>query len=113
MSIMSANSQPFDDVLKKEVQSKLLNVILTAVEKHEFYFNDMKNSSRFILSGLDGVKNYDDLLIFLDALKHKWEVFAPVYDIYKHTDRDVAAREKQVIDKLSRYIHDMPAKASN
>ena len=96
------NSQIFDEKLKNEVKSTLLQTIISSLEAKSLTLLGMKESARYILEHIEKIENYSQFMLFMDELKTKWPVFKNSYDLY--SNRFYQEKEKQVIDKLSSYI---------
>lgn len=89
--------------LKKEVKDFLLDRIITDLQSGKMDLIAKKESARFILKNMSLVKNYQDLILFLETLKSRWPNFTDVYNIYKN--RFYQEKEKVIIDKLTSYLH--------
>ncbi len=92
----------FSEELKNEVQEVLMEKITSNLENKHINLMQMKESANFILDGLAPVRNYSQLVVFLEALQLKWPIFKDSYNLYKN--RYFQEKEKQVIDRLSSYI---------
>lgn len=99
---MDENSVLFSEELKNEVQQVLMEKITSNLENKHINLIQMKESANFILDGIAQVKNYSQLVVFLEALQAKWPIFKDSYFLYKN--RYFQEKEKQVIDRLSSYI---------
>lgn len=87
-----------------ELQKKLLNDLIAAVESGDMNMSEMRESAKFIL---DKTQHITEAEVdgFLQELSEKWPAF-------KNTQVVAAGqagedKEKEVIDRLSAYIKDM------
>lgn len=100
------NQTVFDDNLKKEVEKFLVDKILNGLAVEQIDLKEMKAAANDILDNIEGIKTYDQFLHFLEFLKNKHPIVTDVYNLYKN--RFHQDKEKEVIDKLSDYIKNIP-----
>lgn len=94
--------QEFTQEEKKEIESKLVTQILSSLEQNKISLQDMKEIANFILDRIEVVKDKTQLIIFLEGLQNKWNVFKNIYLVYKNMMLE--EKEKAVINKLSRFV---------
>lgn len=101
---MDKNS-PIDEKLREEVKSKLLQQIISGLQTNQMNLIQKRQSAGFILDNFDNIKNYSDLIFFLEMLRVRWPIFTDVYNIFKGKFYQV--KEKELISKLTSYIHSL------
>lgn len=87
-----------------DLQKKLLNDLIGAVESGDMNMSQMREAAKFIL---EKTRTISELEIdgFLKELSEKWSVFKNTTLV--QSGKAVEDKEKEVIDKLSAYIKDM------
>ena len=87
-----------------DLQKKLLNDVIAAVESGDMSMSEMREAAKFIL---DKTKTITEAEVdaFLKELSDKWSVFKNTQVV--EGGKAVEDKEKEVIDKLSAYIKDM------
>lgn len=100
---MDEHLRIFDNKIKDEVKRNLLEKIIVGLELKRMDIAEKKESANYILDRIDSIKDYNGLILFLDALKTKWPIYSDVYNLFKN--RFYQEKEKDVINKLTSYIH--------
>lgn len=70
---------------KKDVERKLVDAIITALEQGNLRSEEVPAVSDFILQKIELLKTHHDLVGFLDELSTQWPVFSQV-DILEHAE---------------------------
>lgn len=100
---MDKSSKIVDEKLKEEVKRSLLEKIIVGLELKRMDLAQKKESAGYILDRMDAIKDYTELVLFLDALQQRWPIYTDVYNLFKN--RFYKDKEKDVINKLTSYIH--------
>jgi len=101
---MDENIQSFQE--KKDLlENELADVLLDAVEREDIKLIEIKPIAKEILVDLKKASNIDQLINFLADISKKWSFFTNLYNKYKGKKQQ--EKEKQVIEKLSSYIHNL------
>jgi len=100
---MDQNSAVIDEKIKEDVRSSLLQKIILGLETNQMNLVQKRQSAAFILDNFDSINSYKDLIFFLDSLKVRWAIFTDVCNIFKN--KYYQEKEKDVINKLTSYIH--------
>ncbi len=87
-----------------ELQKKLLNDLIAAVESGEMNMAEMREAAKFILDKTQVIKE-EEVDGFLSELSEKWPAFKNTQVVAG--GKAVEDKEKEVIDKLSAYIKTM------
>lgn len=87
-----------------ELQKKLLNDLIAAVESGEMNMAEMREAAKFILDKTQSIQE-DEVDTFLNELSEKWPAFKNTQVV--EGGKAVEDKEKEVIDKLSAYIKTM------
>ena len=61
---------------KKEVQKRIMEILLGKYEKMELSQSDFEEISRFIVDKDQAINNHHDLIVFLRELTAKWSIFS-------------------------------------
>lgn len=96
----------FDDQ-KNEIGMSLARTVLTQLEKDLIPFAQGQEMSRFVLEGIDKTTNADELLVFLEKLTKKWDLFATIHELFKLRLREQAQIEaslRQTQDALAKEV---------
>lgn len=68
----------FSDQEKREIESKIADVITSALDRGELTTDDLANISEFILRHLDVVQNEEQLHAILSQFSSQWPIFAQI-----------------------------------
>jgi len=98
--------RPIDD-LKKIAYTKLKDILISSLDNNLITEAEMSKSARFISYHLDTVENKFELMIFLQQLFERWQIYKSVYIYFKdleHQEND-AKKVLEVQDKLKQFIN--------
>lgn len=87
-----------------ELQKKLLNDLIAAVESGGMNMAEMREAAKFIIDNTQEIKE-EEVDGFLNDLSEKWPAFKNTQVV--EGGKVVEDKEKEVIDKLSAYIKTM------
>ena len=96
------NQPIIDSNFREEVEKFMVDKILSAIEIDQLDMSQMKSAANKILDNIDNLKNYGELITFLQSMKDEYPVLVEVYNLYKN--KFYQDQEKDVINKLSQYI---------
>ncbi len=97
-----ANTEVFNDTLKNKVKADLLQAIISGLAKKTLTLAGMKASANYILDHIEAIKNYSQLMVFMDELKIRWPIFENVYKLY--SNKLYQEKEQEVISRLQGFI---------
>ena len=83
---------------KKEVERKLVEVIIDSLEKNLISVGDKDAISAFILQRMLSVRTHEELITFLRELSSKWSIFSPLLVIESGEVKE--KNEDRVVDKV-------------
>jgi len=83
---------------KKEVERKLVEVIIDSLEKNLISVGDKDTISAFILGRALNVRTHEELITFLRELSSKWSIFSPLLVIESGEVKE--KNEDRVVDKV-------------
>jgi len=83
---------------KREVERKLVEVIIDALGKNLISVGDKDTISAFILERMRNVKDHEELISFLRELSSKWAIFSPL--LVTESGEVKAKSEDQAVDKV-------------
>ena len=88
---------------KKEVERRIMETIISSLEKSELTESQYQEISAFILEKIDSVKTHHDLMVFLRDLTAKWSVFSFVLTLengeVKNIKENTAAEKAEELVK--------------
>lgn len=70
--------QPFTDENRKDLEERIVEMMLAGLDKDEISEEDLPDISDYVLSKIDYVQNHEQLMNFLRELSSKWKVFSPI-----------------------------------
>lgn len=73
---MDSSSQALTEEHKKDVERKIMEIIISGLEKGEILEPEYKEIAEFILSRIDPINTHHDLVVFLRELTEKWKAFS-------------------------------------
>lgn len=68
----------FTEEHKKEVEWKLVDVIISSLKQEMLTEEELPVVSSYILDNIKHVKTHDELMVFLRDLSNRWPIFSPV-----------------------------------
>jgi len=83
---------------KREVERKLVEIIIDSLKKNLISIADKNAMSAFILERMPNVKTHEDLMVFLREISSKWAIFTPLLVTESGEVKD--KNEDQAIDKV-------------
>lgn len=103
---MDHNSPVIDEKKKTQIEEQIVRSIITAYERKEIEYYDLKEAARYTLDHIDKVKTYSDLLYFLENLSGYWKIFKNILILENGVKEKM--REQEIINRLSQHIKNMP-----
>jgi len=108
MDLANAQCNTIDEKKKTQIEEYIVRAIISAYEKGEIEYYDLKEAARYTLDNIDKVKTHPDLLYFLENLSGYWKIFKNILIIEGATREKM--KEQEIINRLSRHIQNMSAK---
>lgn len=90
--------------IKNEVEVSLTRTLLTQIENGGIPYEDAQSIARYILLHIDKVATHNDLLVFIQGLTAKWQMFESLLGLYKmkiKATEETNVQLEAVHDKLS------------
>lgn len=87
------------------LKKKLVDILLTALEKKEIQLDHSRSAANYILDNIQNDAGKETIIAFLSDLAEKWPIFKDTLTIYKGEEAGSKINEEQeVISKLENYI---------
>lgn len=77
----------FNDSHKKEIETRIVEIISSGLEKGDLKEEESKEIADFVLGRIDLIKNRTELEAFLSQLSSKWQVFKVLESLEKGETR--------------------------
>lgn len=71
---------------KEKIYGELMNLIIDGLDKGVIFKEDAQDAAEFILARMEKVDTEKDLILFLDDLARKWDVFLPEFHLVKKNE---------------------------
>ena len=103
MKCMSPVNQMAD--LKKKAYLLLKNSLINGLDKGEISNEEMRNSARYIQHHLEAVESLEELLLLLNEIGDKWQIYKGVFVEFKHmeTSHEDAQKMEALQEKLRQF----------
>ncbi len=79
---------PVSEAARNVLYNELCQAMIDGLKSHIIQYESAQNSAEYILK-LDEIRNYPELLAFLNELAEKWPVYRPVYFLVKEVETKV------------------------
>ena len=99
---MDQNSEVIDEKKKTQIEEQIVRSIITAYEREEIEYYDLKEAAKYTLDHIDNVKTYSDLLYFLENLSGYWKIFKNILTLESGVKEKM--KEQEIISRLSQHI---------
>ena len=99
---MDQNSIVIDERKKTQIEEQIVRSIITAYEREEIEYYDLKEAAKYTLDHIDNVKTYSDLLYFLENLSGYWKIFKNILTLESGVREKL--KEQEIINRLSQHI---------
>ena len=103
---MDQNSEVIDEKKKAQIEEQIVRSIITAYERKEIEYYDLKEAAKYTLNHIDNVKTYSDLLYFLENLSGYWKIFKNILTLESGVKEKM--KEQEIINRLSQHIKNIP-----
>lgn len=102
---MDQQSKPLTEEARKLVYNQLADITLDSLEKGLIPYESKSDLSNFVLTRLDAVTNYLELIAFLEELIHLYPVYQEVLANIKNEESKINDTTK--INKIADEIKQM------
>ncbi|MCR4327086.1 MAG: hypothetical protein NUV46_00720 [Nanoarchaeota archaeon] len=99
---MDQNSETIDEKKKTQIEEQIVRSIITAYERREIEYYELKEAAKYTLDHIDNVKTYFDLLYFLENLSGYWKIFKNILTLESGVKEKM--KEQEIINRLSQHI---------
>ncbi len=89
--------------LKHVIMSKVVEKVLSLLEREEISLTQSQEISGFLLDSLNYAKSRQDILTFLSKLKEQYEMFGDIYTVYSRSQ--VNTNEAEIMSRLEAVIN--------
>lgn len=81
---------------KKEIELSIARTIVTQVKNGNLTFEIGQEIAKYTLAHIDTTKTQEDLVLFLEDLSKKWDVFATLHELFRGRMNEVKKVEEQL-----------------